>query len=209
MQRLLPATALALAVGLAAVPAAAQTGSGGTSGGGGAATGGGAASSGGGGASTVAPPPPGTAPPRRSAPPTTAPGAPPEADRSPATGGSPSVRSGQGGDRFLGASPSDERSPLSDRSDDGIRSGGGRLRAELQRCVDKHRGLDHDSDGELAAAELDSIKRLVKDVDRNHDEKLDSSELRSACASGLLTDRELPRQSKNDEEPKESKKEDK
>ena len=204
MQRLLPATALALAVGLAAVPAAAQSSSGGMSGGGGASTGGGAAS-------TVAPPPPGTAPPRRSAPPTAAPpsGAPPEADRSPATGGSPSARSGQGGDRFLGASPSDERSPLGDRFDDGIRSGGGRLRAELQRCVDKHRGLDHDSDGELAAAELDSIKRLVKDVARNHDEKLDSSELRSACASGLLTERELPRESKNDEEPRESKKEDK
>jgi hypothetical protein len=85
------------------------------------------------------------------------------------------------------------------RFDNGIRSGGGRLQAELQRCVVKHRALDQDSDGELAANELDRIKRVVKDVDKNNDEKIDSSELRSACASGTLTDRELPRESSKKE----------
>jgi hypothetical protein len=63
------------------------------------------------------------------------------------------------------------------------------LQAEIQRCVAKHRTLDQNLDGELAADELDPIKRVVKDVDRNLDEKLDFSELRSACASGVLTDR--------------------
>jgi hypothetical protein len=64
----------------------------------------------------------------------------------------------------------------------------------VQRCVAKHSTLDQDSDGELAANELDAIKRLVKDVDRNKDERIDSFELRSACASGILTDRELATQ---------------
>jgi hypothetical protein len=202
MQRLLAASALALTVGLAVVPAAAQSSSGGASSGGG--------------ASTVAPPstraapppgaPPAAAPPSTralppaGAPPTAAqpapsqpPAVPPSLDGSLATGGSPSTRSDSGGDRFLDDPPSSER------FDNGIRSGGGRLRAELQRCVAKHRALDHDSDGELAATELDSIRRVVKDVDRNHDEKIDSAEIRSACASGLLTDRELPKESSKKE----------
>jgi hypothetical protein len=89
--------------------------------------------------------------------------------------------------------------PSSQRFDDGILSGGGRLQAELQRCVAKHRTLDQDSDGELAANELDRIKRVVKDVDRNSDETIDSSELRSACASGILTDRELATESSKKE----------
>jgi hypothetical protein len=89
--------------------------------------------------------------------------------------------------------------PSSQRFDDGILSGGGRLQAELQRCVAKHRNLDQDSDGELAANELDRIKRVVKDVDKNNDETIDSSELRSACASGILTDRELATESSKKE----------
>jgi hypothetical protein len=68
------------------------------------------------------------------------------------------------------------------------------LQAEIQRCVAKHRTLDQNSDGELFADELDPIKRVVKDLDRNLDEKLDYSELRSACASGLITDRGIREQ---------------
>jgi hypothetical protein len=55
----------------------------------------------------------------------------------------------------------------------------------------KHSTLDQDADGELAAHELDAIRWVVKDVDRNKDERIDSFELRSACASGILTAREL------------------
>jgi len=64
------------------------------------------------------------------------------------------------------------------------------LRAEIQRCIARHRTLDKNSDGALVADELDPIKPLVEDVDRNLDKTLDSSELRSACATGLLTDRD-------------------
>ena len=201
MQRLLPATALVLAVGLAAVPAAAQSTSSGTSGGGG--------------ASTAAPPSTRASPSTRATPSTPAPstgaspsadalpfrdrspltravpptGARPPLDPMPPTDGSPatapfSTDSRAAGDRFSGPPP------FSQRPDPQPLSGGGRLQAEIQRCVAKHRGLDRNTDGELNADELDPIKQVVKDVDINHDEKLDSSELRSACASGLLTDRD-------------------
>ena len=188
MHQPLPATILVLAVCLAAVPAAAQS------------------TSGGGGATTAAPPSARASPsarssssadgstatraaPSRPVVPPTEPrpslGPLPPTDGSPATPPLTTDSRPGGGNSLFGAPPSSERrdpQPL---------SGGGVLQAEIQRCVAKHRGLDRNSDGELAADELEPIKWVLKDADRNHDEKIDLSELRSGCASGLLTDRDI------------------
>ena len=71
------------------------------------------------------------------------------------------------------------------------------LQMEIRRCLVKHRGLDQNADGELAGDELEPVRRMVKELDRNVDEKLDDTELRSACVSGLLTDRQNPSSSSN------------
>jgi hypothetical protein len=134
MKRLLPATALALAVGLAALPAWAQT--------------------------------------------------------SPSEGGRgqsapPSTQRGPDGGRHSGAPPSRELRP----DDDGRRSE--RPGAETQRCVSNFRTLDKNADGMLTAKELDRFERVVKDVDTNKDGKISSAEYQSACASGILRDRDI------------------
>jgi hypothetical protein len=134
MKRLLPATALALAVGLAALPAWAQT--------------------------------------------------------SPSEGGRgqsapPSTQRGPDGERPSGAPHSRELRP----DDDGRRSE--RPGAETQRCVSNFRTLDKNADGMLTAKELDRFERVVKDVDTNKDGKISSAEYQSACASGILRDRDI------------------
>ena len=83
-------------------------------------------------------------------------------------------------------------------------SGGARLWAETQRCLAKHWSLDQDSNLVLDPAELDRIEPVVKDVDRDNDGKVSPRELQSACAIGILTDRDLSykrRETSNKEAP--------
>jgi hypothetical protein len=57
--------------------------------------------------------------------------------------------------------------------------------------VAKHRSLDRDANLVLDSSELDGIEPVVKDVDRDGDGNVSSRELQSACAVGILTDRDL------------------
>jgi hypothetical protein len=166
MKLLLPATALALAFSLAALPAAAQ--SGGASGGG--------ASGGTSGGGTGASP----------------------SGASPSTDGSQSGGATQSDPTGRGATQSNPDGQFSDgassrqRSDDeDSRAGGRGQQAETQRCVSKFLALDKDGDGALSAREYDRIRTAGKDVDRNNDGKMNRSEIRNACATGTLSERDI------------------
>jgi hypothetical protein len=43
----------------------------------------------------------------------------------------------------------------------------------------------------LTARELDRFETVVKDVDTNRDGKISSAEYQSACASGVLRDKDI------------------
>jgi hypothetical protein len=107
----------------------------------------------------------------------------PDADRSP--GAPPSTQPRPEGERFPGAPPSRELRP----GDDGRRTE--RLPAEAGRCASNFRSLDKDTDGMLTARELDRFETVVNDVDTNRDGKISSAEYQSACASGILRDKDI------------------
>jgi hypothetical protein len=89
------------------------------------------------------------------------------------------------------STPSTAGDLLGPSTDIPLDSAGGRLWAETQRCVAKHRSLDENANLVLDPPELDGIEPVVKDVDRDNDGKVSSRELQSACAVGILTDRDL------------------
>ena len=167
MRRLLPATALALAVGLA-LPAVAQTGGPGGSG-----ASGGGGSTGGASPSTGASPsgdPTGTSP----------------SGASPSPDGSQSRGTQSNPDGRFSGGPSTRQ-----RGDEDDRSQGRGQQAETQRCVSKFLALDKNGDGMLSENEYGRIRRSARDVDRDHDGRINRSEIRDACASGTLTERDL------------------
>jgi hypothetical protein len=150
MKRLSAAIALALAAGLAALPASAQTR--------------------------------------------------PDGDRVP--GAPPSAQPGPDGDRIPGAPPSTE--PRTERQrppgvppsrelrpDEDERRSERPPASEAGRCASNFRTLDKDLDGVLTARELDRFETVVKDVDTNRDGKISSAEYQSACASGILRDKDI------------------
>jgi hypothetical protein len=57
--------------------------------------------------------------------------------------------------------------------------------------VSKYLTLDRNGDGVLSSNEYDRIRTAARDVDRNNDRKIDRSEIRDACASGTLTERDI------------------
>jgi hypothetical protein len=69
--------------------------------------------------------------------------------------------------------------------------GSDRLQAEILRCLAKYSALDQDSNLVVDTPELGAIEPIVKDVDRDNDEKVSSRELKSACTVGILTDRDI------------------
>jgi Ca2+-binding EF-hand superfamily protein len=57
--------------------------------------------------------------------------------------------------------------------------------------VSNFRTLDKNADGALTARELDRFETVARRVDTNNDGKISSAEYQSACASGILRDRDI------------------
>ena len=112
---------------------------------------------------------------------------------SPSTGASLSTDSSStaksnpdGGGQFSGAGPSRQ---ISNHEGKSARRPPA---AEVQRCVANFRILDKNSDGVLSLEELERVKRVVRDIDRviknvdkNHDNRISSTEFELACTNGF------------------------
>jgi hypothetical protein len=57
--------------------------------------------------------------------------------------------------------------------------------------VSRYLALDRNGDGMLSENEYGRIRRAARDVDRNHDGKIDRFEIQDACATGILSDRDI------------------